>query len=159
RNTDVADCEEGVAGSGALRHEQNHWYYRYQSYHYQWFVNTDRTVCVRSGMTHEAGSTPCRARAPRPFMRTGGQPMTPAHPTLRCTHGTMRCSERGRLLGVVRMRARLSGLGSLAIAAGCGFLVYSAGLRQSKAVMAIPLFGATGLWLLAFGYPTRTDGL
>jgi hypothetical protein len=45
------------------------------------------------------------------------------------------------------------------MAAFLGFLVYSEGLRRSRAVMGIPFFGATGLWLLAFGYPVRADGL
>jgi hypothetical protein len=57
------------------------------------------------------------------------------------------------------VRARLSGLGFLAVAVVLGWLVYSEGARMARAVMGIPFFGATGLWLLAFGYPVRADGL
>ena len=63
------------------------------------------------------------------------------------------------MLVVFRMRARLSGLGFLAVAAILGWLVYSEGMRMGRAIMGVPFFGATGLWLLAFGYPVRADGL
>jgi hypothetical protein len=58
------------------------------------------------------------------------------------------------------MRARLSGLGLPAMAVVCALIVYGVGLRtMSRVILGVPFFGATGIWLLAFGYPVRPDGL
>lgn len=58
------------------------------------------------------------------------------------------------------MRHRLYGLVLIAIAALFGWLVFAEHLRSAKAIIFCPLLGATGVWLLVFGYPVRQeDGL
>lgn len=57
------------------------------------------------------------------------------------------------------MRSRLYGLAFLAGASACGWLVFAEGLRSARVIFFVPLLGATGLWLLVFGYPRRADGL
>jgi hypothetical protein len=58
------------------------------------------------------------------------------------------------------MRARLSSIPFLAVATVFAILFYGAGMRgPARLIMGIPFFGATGLWLLVFGYPKRADGL
>ena len=57
------------------------------------------------------------------------------------------------------MRARIYGALFLAFAAVAGWLVFSEGFRRARAIVVVPLFGATGLWMLIFGYPVREDGL
>lgn len=57
------------------------------------------------------------------------------------------------------MRARLSGLGLIVASVALAWVVFAGHLHSARAIILVPFCGATGLWLLVFGYPRGADGL
>jgi hypothetical protein len=59
----------------------------------------------------------------------------------------------------IASRPRFHGVGFLAVGGALAYFTIATHVITAKALLAVPLMLACGLWMVVFGYPKRKDGV